>query len=42
MSSRSSYRRIKPRIENLSDLVFGLALSIGTLTLIANIPTNKT
>jgi uncharacterized membrane protein len=38
MSAESSYRRIKPRIENLSDLVFGLALSIGSLTLIANIP----
>ena len=36
----SSYKRIKSRIENLSDLVFGLALSIGSLTLIAHIPTN--
>jgi uncharacterized membrane protein len=40
MSEESSFRRIRPRIENLSDLVFGLALSIGSLTLIANIPRN--
>ncbi len=30
--------RIKIRIEQLSDLVFGLALSIGSLELIARIP----
>jgi uncharacterized membrane protein len=30
----------KPRIEALSDLIFGLALSIGALTLIATPPTN--
>jgi uncharacterized membrane protein len=30
--------RIKVRIEGLSDIVFGLALSIGSLVLIANIP----
>ncbi len=30
------------RIEGLSDLVFGLALSIGALTLIARAPTNTT
>ncbi len=32
--------RIKIRIEQLSDLVFGLALSIGSLELIARIPAN--
>jgi uncharacterized membrane protein len=30
--------RIKVRIEGLSDIVFGLALSIGSLVLIANLP----
>jgi hypothetical protein len=30
--------RIKIRIESLSDLVFGLALSIGTLFLVGNVP----
>jgi len=30
---------IKVRLESLSDLVFGLALSIGSLSLILNIPT---
>jgi len=30
--------RIKVRIEGLSDIVFGLALSIGSLILIANVP----
>ncbi|MGI0091263.1 MAG: TMEM175 family protein, partial [Nitrososphaerales archaeon] len=34
----SSYRKIRPRIESLSDLVFGLALSIGSLALIGSIP----
>ena len=32
--------RIKVRIEGLSDIVFGLALSIGSLTLISNLPQN--
>ncbi len=30
--------RIKVRIEGLSDIVFGLALSIGSLVLIGNLP----
>jgi len=30
--------RPKPRIETLSDLIFGLALSIGTISLIAELP----
>jgi uncharacterized membrane protein len=30
--------RIKVRIESLSDIVFGLALSIGSLVLIGNLP----
>jgi len=30
----------KVRIESLSDLIFGLALSIGSLVLIARIPSN--
>jgi uncharacterized membrane protein len=32
--------RIKVRIESLSDIVFGLALSIGSLVLIGNLPQN--
>jgi uncharacterized membrane protein len=31
-------RREKPRIESLSDLIFGLALSLGSLILVNNIP----
>ncbi len=34
--------RIKIRIESLSDLVFGLALSIGSLVLIGKMPANGT
>lgn len=34
----STLPRIKIRMENLSDLVFGLALSIGSLELLANTP----
>jgi uncharacterized membrane protein len=30
----------KPRIQGLSDLIFGLALSIGALQLVTNLPTN--
>ncbi len=33
--------KIRLRIESLSDLVFGLALSIGSLTLIGRIPTTQ-
>ncbi len=34
--------RPKPRIESLSDMVFGLALSVGAITLVGNPPTNAT
>jgi hypothetical protein len=34
----STSPKIKVRIESLSDLVFGLALSIGSLTLIGKLP----
>ena len=33
-------QRPRPRIESLTDLVFGLALSIGAITLISNKPTD--
>jgi uncharacterized membrane protein len=36
----SSPSRPRPRIESLSDLIFGLALSIGAITLIGNPPSN--
>jgi uncharacterized membrane protein len=35
----STPKRPKPRIESLSDLIFGLALSIGTISLISRMPT---
>jgi uncharacterized membrane protein len=38
LSSESANPRIKIRIEGLSDIVFGLALSIGSLVLISNFP----
>jgi uncharacterized membrane protein len=34
--------RPKPRIESLSDLIFGLALSVGAITLVGNINNIKT
>jgi uncharacterized membrane protein len=34
--------RPKPRIESLSDLIFGLALSVGAITLVGNIGNIKT
>ena len=37
---RISPQRPRPRIQSLSDLIFGLALSIGALTLIGNKPTD--
>jgi len=37
-----SRTRPKPRIESLSDMVFGLALSVGAITLVGNPPTNTT
>ncbi len=36
--SATANSRIKARIENLSDLVFGLALSIGSIILISKLP----
>ena len=39
-STRISTQRPRPRIQSLSDLIFGLALSIGALTLIGNRPTD--
>ena len=39
-SDASSFPKIKVRIESLSDLVFGLALSIGSLILIGSQPKN--
>jgi hypothetical protein len=38
LSEPSTAPRIKLRIENLSDLVFGLALSIGSIVLISKLP----
>ena len=38
---RISTQRPRPRIQSLSDLIFGLALSIGALTLIGNKPTDE-
>jgi uncharacterized membrane protein len=40
--SESSVARIRLRIENLSDLVFGLALSIGSIVLISKLPQTPT
>jgi len=34
------YSEPKPRIETLSDLIFGLALSVGAFSLISNLPTD--
>jgi len=33
--------RPRPRIESLSDLIFGLALSVGSLALVSSLPTNE-
>ena len=38
MSANS--KRPRPRIESLSDLVFGLALSVGTISLISRLPSS--
>ena len=40
MSEEHSEFKPRPRIQTLSDLIFGLALSIGALTLIGQQPTN--
>jgi hypothetical protein len=42
LSESSAFPRVKLRIENLSDLVFGLALSIGSIVLISKLPQNPT
>jgi hypothetical protein len=42
LSEPSAAPRIKLRIENLSDLVFGLALSIGSIVLISKLPQTPT
>ena len=42
MSESPVAPRIKLRIENLSDLVFGLALSIGSIVLISKLPQSPT
>jgi uncharacterized membrane protein len=39
-SVKGSAHRPRPRIQSLSDLIFGLALSIGALNLIANRPSD--
>lgn len=36
--SETSQARPKPRIESLSDMIFGLALSVGAITLVGNPP----
>jgi uncharacterized membrane protein len=40
MSSQTSEHSPKPRIQSLSDLIFGLALSISALTLVGQQPTS--
>lgn len=40
MTLPESIKHPRPRIESLSDLVFGLALSIGALSLLGNLPKN--
>jgi uncharacterized membrane protein len=42
MSEPTDAPRIRNRIENLSDLVFGLALSIGSIILISKLPQTPT
>jgi hypothetical protein len=40
MQQQSGSTRPRPRIETLADLIFGLSLSIGSIALIANPPSN--
>lgn len=40
MGSKAEYDIPKPRVQALSDLIFGLALSIGALTLLSQRPTS--
>ena len=42
MSEPPNAPKIRNRIENLSDLVFGLALSIGSIVLISKLPQTPT
>jgi len=42
MSETDAKKRPRPRIESLSDMVFGLALSIGAIALLGNPPTTDT
>jgi hypothetical protein len=42
LSESSAAPRVKLRVENLSDLVFGLALSIGSILLISKMPQSPT
>ena len=42
MSELAPPNSLRPRIENLSDLVFGLALSIGSIILITKLPETPT
>ncbi len=39
MSDSQTETRPRPRIESLSDMIFGLALSVGAITLVGNPPT---
>ncbi len=40
MALSANSKRPRPRIESLSDLVFGLALSVGTISLISRLPSS--
>jgi uncharacterized membrane protein len=42
LSETGTQTRPKPRIDSLTDLIFGLALSIGAITLIGNVAGIKT
>ena len=41
MSEAQPESRPRPRIESLSDMIFGLALSVGAITLVGNPPTTN-
>jgi hypothetical protein len=40
MTLSAKSKRPRPRIESLSDLVFGLALPVGTISLISRMPSS--
>jgi hypothetical protein len=40
MALSANSKRPRPRIESLSDLVFGLALSVGAISLISRLPSS--